>query len=92
VVFTLKRIPKENDGGERRVGSDRQVKIPARHFVDFVDDEERGSFGEGGLPSGHTPVLLGGEMEELLPLGPEFSSGDGDAEMLAKVLSSEHAH
>lgn len=92
VILTLKRVSKEDNGGERRVSGNRQVKIPARHFVDFVDNKEGGSFGESGLPSGHTPVLLGGEVEELFPLGPEFSGGDGDAKVLAKVLSSEHAH
>jgi hypothetical protein len=90
VVLTLKRVPKEYDGGERGVGGDGEIKIPAWHLVDLVDDEEGSGLRESGLPGGDTPVLFGGEMEKLLPFGPKLGGGNGDAELLAKVLPGKH--
>jgi hypothetical protein len=91
VIFTLEGIPEENNSGKRGVRSDGEVEVPARHLVDLVDYEEGGSFSKGGLPSGHTPVLLGGKMEELLPLGPELGGRDCDAKQLSKIFPGEHA-
>jgi hypothetical protein len=91
VIFTLEGIPEENDSGKRRVRSDGEVEVPARHLVDLVDYKEGGSFSEGGLPSGHTPVLLRSKMKELLPLGPELGGGDCNTKQLSKIFPGEHA-
>jgi hypothetical protein len=89
VVLALERVAQEHDRGDGRIGGYGEVKITSRHFVDLINHQKRTILDERCFPSGDAPILVGGQVQELLPLGAEFCGWDGHAERVSEILAGE---
>jgi len=89
VVLALERVAEGDDEFDGGVRVDGEVKVAARHFVAFIDDQDAGALEEGGLPGAEAPGLGGGKLHDLFPLRAEFDSGDGELEVAERGGAEE---
>jgi len=77
VILALDGVAEENHELDRGVGVDGEVKVAARHLVDFIYDEGARGLEQRGLPGAETPLVLVAWLHEAFPFVSQLGRGNG---------------